>query len=783
MDRARGTWKLCHRAGTAALIAALVAGTAAAETLILKDGRTLDGKLGKVGGMAENPLAMAAAGAGPIVRPIVFVDDDLRRTFLPMFYVSEVQQQNAGAVERIRIPQQVAETGARLGRIGPIVSITPFDEFGRRIFAMMTDKGQIDVIQGITEITPVWTKVEGLTGKRPFVWDMRIATSSIPRETLNKVLAKRIDPTKADHRLRLVRLFVQGERYQDAQKELEAIIKDFPEKQELQAEVRALQQINSRRIIDEINMRRKAGQHQLAYNLLNNFPTANVAGETLVQVKQILGEYTETQTQGRKIQELLKAHLEAVKDSALRKRCDVVYQELVRELNINTIDRMADYLRLSDDPQLSAEEKFALAVSGWLLGGNEATTNLAVALSLFEVRNLVHTYMNKPLLVDRTNILTALRGQEGSTPKMVAQLLSKMKPPLDTPPAAPDKPGFHQLSIPGTDQEPDVTYYVQLPPEYDPYRRYPAIVTLDGAGTTAEQQVDWWAGAVEARGNRLGQATRRGYIVVAVDWAKEEQKAYEFSAREHAAVLGSLRDACRRFAIDTDRVFLSGHSMGGDAVWDMALAHPDLWAGVIPIVATADKFCALYWENAAEVPFYFLGGEMDGDKTLKNARDLDRYMLHRYDVSVTEYLGRGHEHFFDDIQRIFDWMSRRERNFFPKKFNVATMRPWDNFFWWLELREFPAKGIVVNWPPAPGARAVKVEASINANNIYITTGADKVTVWLSPQLVDFEKPTRVTLNSQRIGTKSLNVEASLQVLLEDVRTRGDRQHPFWAKIE
>ena len=55
---------------------------------------------------------------------------------------------------------------------------------------------------------------------------------------------------------------------------------------------------------------------------------------------------------------------------------------------------------------------------------------------------------------------------------------------------------------------------------------------------------------------------------------------------ESLSVFGEcyLRDAMRRFSIDSDRVFLSGHSIGGDAAWDIGLAHPDLWAGVIPIV-------------------------------------------------------------------------------------------------------------------------------------------------------------------------------------------------------
>ena len=44
-----------------------------------------------------------------------------------------------------------------------------------------------------------------------------------------------------------------------------------------------------------------------------------------------------------------------------------------------------------------------------------------------------------------------------------------------------------------------------------------------------------------------------------------------------------------------------------------------------------------------------------------NARDFDRYMLRGSDVTVVEYLGRGYEPFGDEIQRLFDWMGRRQR--------------------------------------------------------------------------------------------------------------------------
>ena len=75
------------------------------------------------------------------------------------------------------------------------------------------------------------------------------------------------------------------------------------------------------------------------------------------------------------------------------------------------------------------------------------------------------------------------------------------------------------------------------------------------------------------------------------------------------------------------------------------------------------------------LPFYFVGGELDGGKMADNARDLDRYLQRGYNVTVVEYLGRGHEHFYDEILRLFDWMGRLQRDFFPREFTASTMRP------------------------------------------------------------------------------------------------------------
>ena len=285
-------------------------------------------------------------------------------------------------------------------------------------------------------------------------------------------------------------------------------------------------------------------------------------------------------------------------------------------------------------------------------------------------------------------------------------------------------------------------------------------------------------------------------------------------------VLGCVRDACRRFAIDTDRVFLTGHNEGGDAAWDIGISHPDLWAGVIPISAEAQKTCSFYTENARHVPFYVVLGELDGGRVARDALVLDRYLKSGYNTTVVEYLGRGHEHFLDEQLPLFDWMNRCKRSFplprerelsHEREFTCTTMRPSDNVFWWAELESLPQNSIATGWtiphdskpfttgsgltapnsagvvPSLPLPRNVHpllVKGSVPATNtVLLTAGNSRVTIWLSPEIVDFKSRINISVGGRRPSGVPAFIKPSVETLLEDLRTRGDRQHPFWAKVE
>ncbi|QDV74044.1 Alpha/beta hydrolase family protein [Planctomycetes bacterium K2D] len=796
-------WRFCLAGAACLPLAGFAASLATAATIQIKDGRVLVGELGETSGVAEDPLAPNTASGGTNLKSILVVEDGLRRTYLHKTAVREVLDQRGEPTVKIRVWQNDAKRGASLGVIGAPSRVSPFDDHGRRIIELPSDKGPISVIQGVTEVTPVYTRVQGLRAEpRSYIWDMRLATSSLPRETLSTILTGAVAQDDFDQRMQVVRLYLQAERYRDAARELETIRNDFAGRAGVEAEdiddnLRRLRELASRTLLAEIELRQAAGQHQLARSLLERFPADGVAGDTLQRVRELLDDDDATRDLRADLLDQLERTVEGLQDEATRRVAAIIVAEIKQRLSSASEDRLTAFRQLATGNALGAEELAAVAISGWLLGSNNAVDSLPGALQLVRIRDNMRRYLSTRDAQARDAVFLTLQDAEGAEVSKIAELVARMEPPLPlvdpvdnesesaaSPPTTGAVPGYFERFVKVGDRE--VRWVVQLPPEYDPLRSYPTIVTLGDLGVAPERQLDFWSGGVREGIGRVGQATRHGYVVVAVEWAWSNQLRYGYTAEEHAAVLASLRDAMRRVAIDPDRVFVTGHGAGGDLAWDLALAHPDLWAGALPFLGVADQYCAWYWKNSEFVPWRIVLGELDGDKIARNARELDRYLRPRNDTTVVEYRGRGYDPLSDDLQLAFEWMNRKRRGPPPEEFECFTMRPWDNFFWWIEASGLPEKSMTApaEWPPDRGVRAASIRGrKFSGNKLGLYTGAEKVTVWLSPELVNFTEPIEIEHNGKRLVARDERVQPDLKTLLEDVRTRADRKRPYWAKVE
>jgi predicted peptidase len=145
-------------------------------------------------------------------------------------------------------------------------------------------------------------------------------------------------------------------------------------------------------------------------------------------------------------------------------------------------------------------------------------------------------------------------------------------------------------------------YLLFLPEDYgaDPNRRWPLILFLHGAGE---------------RGDDLELVKRHGipkiverqkdfpFITVSPQCPKGSWWTAEIEAL--SALLDKIEES---YAVDVDRIYLTGLSMGGYGTWHLAMAHPDRFAAIAPICGGGDpeKACVL-----KDVPVWVFHGAKD----------------------------------------------------------------------------------------------------------------------------------------------------------------------------
>ena len=275
-------------------------------------------------------------------------------------------------LEKFRLRQAVTETGPTLKTVGPLYKVEPFSEFGRRTVTLFDGTRSIPVIQAITDLTPRWTRVQGMRSPASsYVWDMRMATSSIRPAELTKILDKLGEDGDADLRRRIARFYMQCERFGDAAKEIDAVLAAEPDnadlKKQLEPVLKSIHEARARQLLAELTFRRDAGQHRLALEAIKTFPEEGTAAETLQAVREMVEQYAKQDAVRKDVLAQFDALLAKAGDESLAKQLAPVRREIGEELNLNTLGRMAAFRESPAMPASRPRDKLALVISGWLL--------------------------------------------------------------------------------------------------------------------------------------------------------------------------------------------------------------------------------------------------------------------------------------------------------------------------------------------------------------------------------------------------------------------------------
>jgi len=757
-------------------------GSAGADNVILKDGNVIRGIVDK-----DNTL--------------IFVSDSLKRT---VFYNSKVARiepdDGFQRLERFQLIQPLEVHGGVMPPAAVEIVTTPWDAKGRRGFQYKNNRSaKVAMQQAINDLSPHMTMFRGIDG----FWKGQVATSEIPRAVILGLLAK-VDQTNETERKRVVRFLIQSQWFDEARTAIDQLERDFPNLKETLSDVRRdVAESQARDTLIAAATARRALQPVASLRLLRSIANRDLSRDLLDETREAIRKDEDQEALDRgmadRLRDLADKLSEADRPTWKGRIAEVLFG----------IAQVPDVARTRLDPILRAdaasasappEARLALALSSWVVGPEAAVDTLNGASARWQAREWTRNYLTgrfapapsprdpktkdapKPpddpaqVRADAVVALNLLEQTDKVALDTLDLIVARMLPPLDEPRDDTDRSiTTHRVA---DDENPAPTEYaVLLPPEYQPLRSYPAVIVLhDGRGPRSA--VEWVA----------NEASKRGYIVVAPEYnTPAKGKGYHYSSEEHAAVQLSLRDARKRYAIDSNRVFLAGQLTGADMAWDFGLAHPDLFAGVVAVSGFPAKYAFKYKAQIDKVPLYVVLGEL-----APAARELifDKYVRPLIedvkDVTFVDYLKRGLEALPEEVPACFDWMAGRRRDPAPKSFDVATARDSDARFFGVIVQEIaPGRMITPEAADLLGNNirpaTIKLRSSVQGNLLNLTTsGINRLDVWLSPKLVDFKRKVEVR-QSDKVLFKGL-VKPDVAVMLEDLRSRGDRQQLYHAKI-
>jgi len=238
--------------------------------------------------------------------------------------------------------------------------------------------------------------------------------------------------------------------------------------------------------------------------------------------------------------------------------------------------------------------------------------------------------------------------------------------------------------------------------------------------------------------------------------------------REEQYVMAILDELKRSFRVDTNHVYLAGHSMGGFGTWSIGGRHADLFAAISPMAG--GTFGSGVIPNLKNTPIWVYhstdDAQVGADSDIKAAEQLAK-MKEKYgpfDFVWKLYNDIGHGLPKDGTKPIFDWMLKKTRDPFPKHVVWEGSRSYKRFFFWLKKEK-------------PGGL---VEAKRDGNTIALTGSTGGLEVLLSEKMVKFADPVVVTVDGKEVY--NAKVTYSLVTLVESVAAKNDPEMYFVARV-
>ncbi|HEX4054427.1 MAG TPA: hypothetical protein VHX86_09190 [Tepidisphaeraceae bacterium] len=324
----------------------------------------------------------------------------------------------------------------------------------------------------------------------------------------------------------------------------------------------------------------------------------------------------------------------------------------------------------------------------------------------------------------------------------------------------------------------DVRYFLGIPKSYDVARAWPLVVKLPVANAFLTQPPPDAQRVAQIYSQWMSDELSAHPDAIVLMPLLNLDELYGPGPVGMNLVMQPIFDAAGRANIDPARVYLIGHSMAADAVWNLAIHYPTYFAAINPLAGSMhDAWQRFRLGNVQNILCVVWHDASDDVVNVDESREIVRYLRHlQYDVDYTETQTVGHMPSPGILEDEYRKLRGRVRNLYPRQVFIQSNSA-DTIYNrsdWVQIYQ----------PMSPGEQA-KVEFSRGSQGMYLyqngfravgeivdshtinltTRNVRLVRLYLNDQMVDLDHPVKVVANG-RTRFEAI-VPQSTQEMLKD----------------
>jgi pimeloyl-ACP methyl ester carboxylesterase len=286
-------------------------------------------------------------------------------------------------------------------------------------------------------------------------------------------------------------------------------------------------------------------------------------------------------------------------------------------------------------------------------------------------------------------------------------------------------PGDHLLYFKSSYDGSIEPYRLFIPGAITKGEKLPFLIVLHGKGVDQEA----WFKYTPVKEH----AEKRGYIVA----APYGRGDYFYRGPGEQDVIDIIDFVIKQYPVDTDRVYLMGHSMGGWGTWWIGLRHPDIFATICPMAAFTPVDLL---PNALHLSPFIIHDKDDPivsvEQSRKSERELKRLNI-PFHYKEEQGFGHSSKMIGANFPELFDWLDSHKRISKPNSIQFVTTTPAKGAAYWLDIRE------TIDFPTLASVYATlegNHHLSLDARN------CSRLKIDLDEIPWDFSEPLKIDLN-------------------------------------